>query len=234
MQYGKAFTFAFRKPKSGWKNVLLGGLVVMFIPVVGSIVFLGYRGYVASDLDEDPDLRYHRDFKFDKFGDYLSKGVWQFLAQMLIGCVAMLGYVIMFAGFLTVGQQSPDKMLLVLFAGYGITFLLVVIGTFFVWPLELYAALSEDVSVGRAFAFAGRFAGLMWGEMLVAVFVYFILAAVTMLIGQLACCVGMIPAVAIMSQAEIHIIVQLYRSYLEKGGRAIRDLDAIHDVTDAD
>jgi hypothetical protein len=234
MQYGKAYTFAFRKPKSGWTNVLIGGLVVMFIPIVGSIVFLGYRGYVASDLDEDPDLRYHRDFKFDKFGDYLSKGVWQFLAQMLIVCVAMIGYVAMAIGMVTLGRQGPEMVLTVMAIGYALVLVFTVIGTFFVWPLELYAALSEDVGVGRAFAFAGRFAGLMWGEMLVAVLVYFVLSFVVGLLSMLVCCVGVIPGIAIMSMAEIHIIVQLYRSYLEKGGPPVRDLDAVHDVTEAD
>jgi hypothetical protein len=245
MQYGKAFTFAITKPKTGLQNILLG-VVCLFIPIIGQIVWLGYRGYVASDLEDDPDLTYHRDFRFDRFSKYLTRGVWQFLAQLLLGSIVMVGYIGMFIAMMATtagtpgpaagaGPGGPPAMVLaILIGGYAAIFLLVVIGTFFIWPLELYAALAEEVSVSRAFAFAGRFVRLMWGEMVVAVIVYFILSLVTMLLGALACCVGLYPAIVIMSLAEIHIMVQLYRSYLDKGGMAIRDLDAMHELSDAD
>jgi hypothetical protein len=231
MQYGKAFTFAIKKPGKGLQNILLG-VVCLFIPIVGQIVWLGYRGGVASDLDEDPDLLYHRDFDFNKFSDYLGKGVWQFLAQLLLGCLLMIPYVAMFIGMFTVGQNDPAMFAIVMLGGYGLMFVFVVLGTFFIWPLELYAALSEKVSVGRAFSFAGQFARVMWWEMLVALIVYFFLSFLTMGLGLLACCVGVYPAVAVMSLAEVHILVQLYHVYLEKGGTPIRDLDAIHDLAD--
>jgi hypothetical protein len=233
MQYFKAFTFAIKKPKSRWKNILFG-VVCLLIPIIGPIVWLGYRSYTASDLDEDPDLEYHRDFDFNKFGDYLGKGIWQFLVQILLTCFVSIAYFGMFFGMMTVGPKNPEMMLVVLGAGYLAVFMMALLGTFFVWPLELYVALSEQVSIPRGFAFAGGFARLMWAEMLLAVIVYFLLGGLTFVLGMLACCVGMYPAMIVMSMAELHIIVQLYRSYLEKGGTPMRDLDAIHDLADED
>lgn len=232
MQYVKAFTFSLKKPR-GWVTILIG-VVCLFVPIVGLMVWLGYRSFVASDLDEDPELTYHRDFDTNKLGEYLGKGVWQFLAQMLIGCVMMIPYVGMVVLMLTVGTKDPTLMPVIILGSYGVLFVMLVLGTFFVWPIELYAALSREVSVGRAFSFAGRFVRVMWLELIVALIAYFFFSVLAMTLGALACCIGMYPMAVVMSMAEIHILVQLYRVYLDKGGTPIRDLDAIHDLADED
>lgn len=236
MEYIKAYTFFARKPKTGLTNLMFGALCAFsqgIVPFIGLIVWLGYRSYAASDLEEDPDLEYHRDFTFDKFADYLGRGVWQFLIQLVVGGVAgciAVGAVL--AGVFAVSQSDPNLIPLAALAGYLVYAVVIVLATLLMWPLELYAALSEEFSVGRACSFAGRFARLMWGEMLVAIIVYFLLTTLVMLVGVLLCCVGSLPAFAIVSMAEVHILVQLYRRYLDKGGEAIRELNKIHDLAD--
>jgi hypothetical protein len=234
MRYLKAFSFAFKKPKSGWTNILLGS-VCLLIPIVGPIVLLGYRAFAASDLDEDPDVEYHRDFDFNKFGDYLAKGVWQFLLQFFMGMmVAGFWYAGLAATLIGFAPKDPVTAFAIIGAGYLLLILMVFGSTMFLWPFELYAALGETFRLGRAFAFASIFARTMWVEMLLALIVYFILSGIVILIGFCVCCIGSYPAMVISSLAEMHILVQLYRLYLEKGGTPIRNLEDIHDLADED
>jgi len=238
MRYVKAFTYFAGKPNTGWKNVLAGALCLLaagFIPIVPWMVWLGYRSYAAADLEEDPDLEYHRDFDLDKFGDYLGRGVWQFLIQLVVtGTAAMIALAGAGVGVVVVSQSDPNLIPVVILAGYLLMFVMTGLAMVLMWPLELYAALTGQFSVGRAVAFAVRFARLMWGESLASIVVYFLLTMVANLAGFLLCCLGMLPAGAIASMAEIHLILQLYRRYLDKGGEPVRNLEIGHDLADED
>jgi hypothetical protein len=234
MQYVKAFTFAAKKPGTGWKNLLLAS-VCLLIPVVGQIGVLGYRGFAASDLDEDPDLEYHRDFDFNKFGDYLGKGIWQFLFQFFAGTFVLgAWYAGMAAALIGLAPKDPITAFAIIGVGYLFLVVMIFLATMLLWPLELYAAMSEQFKFGRAFAFASVFARTMWVEMLLALIVCTILRGIVVVLGLLACCVGAYPALVISSLAEMHILVQLYRHFVDKGGTPIRDLDELHDLADED
>ena len=70
-------------------NCFLAGLCFL-IPVVGPIVLIGY-GYETAELLHRSNGRRHWDFNFNRFGDYLSRGVGPFLVSLVFG---ILQYVI--------------------------------------------------------------------------------------------------------------------------------------------
>lgn len=224
MDYHKAFTFfAKKQPKSGWNNLLFGA-VCQLIPIVGPMVFFGYRLEVARDLEDDPEMLYHRDFDFNRFGEYLGTGVWVFVLQFAITVFAVtIGIAAaLFMALVVAAGQPPEIRLLLGLIGYLFAFLVLVGAYLFIWPMECHLAMSGRFRIGECFGFASRFLALMWGKTLAAVLVYFVATFVLLFIGSLLCIIGVYPAVAILYMAEGHIITQLYRQYLERGGEPIR------------
>ncbi|MGL4423571.1 MAG: DUF4013 domain-containing protein [Gemmataceae bacterium] len=229
MKYWLAFTFAWNKPKSGKMNILMMTLM-LFIPIVGPIVLLGYRNTVAEDLDDDPETKYHRDFKFEKFTDYLTRGVYQFVMQFVMQVVIGGGfYIVLLGGMMTAQSQKWSPELLLIFVGicYLLFFLVILITTMFMWPMEMYASLNRKFQLGEGIRFTKTYLRTMWKETFLAIIVYMILSMVVVLIGALLCCVGMYPALSIMMMANGHILVQLYKSYVNQGGEPLRYRDEL-------
>src|SRR5262245_40908593 len=87
MLYVKPFTYFVKKKPGGFTN-LLYGCVCVLIPVVGPIILLGYRAEIAEDLERDPQLEDYPDFTFNRFADYLQRGIWPFLMQLIVSLAA--------------------------------------------------------------------------------------------------------------------------------------------------
>lgn len=180
MRYILAFNFFALKPKTGWKNVLSVG-VILLIPIVGQMVVYGYRSFVFEDLDDDPDKRYHRDFSFNHFSDYLARGLWialiQIAAQLILGVgsyIAMLA--IMLGGGL---QGAPMPVMIGLVVGWVLSLMAAsLVVAMILWPMEIHAALKQPFQFGAALAFARTFQSAMWKECLAAILSFLVLAAV--------------------------------------------------------
>ena len=86
MQYLQPFLYYARKPETGFKNVLWL-CVASFVPYVGEMVILGYRGEVSDALERDPDLKKHPDVSLDKLTPYLMRGIWPFLTRLILSMI---------------------------------------------------------------------------------------------------------------------------------------------------
>jgi hypothetical protein len=219
MQYLKPFTFFVSKKPKGLTNLLLAAVCVL-IPVVGAIVLLGYRAEMAEDLDKDPKLENYPDFDFNRFIDYLSRGIWPFLMELIVGAGTMVLMLLVVAvGFMAYGAtQEP----VVGFAVGGLLFIpVMLLSMLVVWPLELHTQLTAKFEFGRAFAFMTRMLKRVWGQALLAALAYWFLGTLVALLGYAACFVGVYPAVVILGMAQQHLVGQLYRLYLDEGGEPI-------------
>ena len=102
IRYWHTYAFIFENPK--WAtNVFYGFLCVLssqLIPVVGVLLFIGYIFDVAESLHRHPDRTYP-DFTFNKFSNYLQRGVWPFLVSLVfsIPILAVLAMICVVAGF---------------------------------------------------------------------------------------------------------------------------------------
>ncbi len=222
MQYGKAYGY-FINREGGTTSTLLASLSLAstaFIPIVGQIVFLGYEAEVTEDLERDPDLEDHDDFKFDNFSRYLKRGVWPFVMHLIVAAIAGLGVVAAIAvGFAAAaGLNAPWVGL----AAYMVLLMPVVFLTsLFSLPLVLHVQLTGELRVGAAFAFASRFLGKLWGQCLVTLFVHMLISTALTTVGFALCCVGVYPATVVVMMAQSHLSVQLYRLYLAEGGEPV-------------
>lgn len=228
MLYLRPFTYFAGKPKTGLTNLLLASACGL-IPVVGPVALLGYRAEVADDLDRDPDLLAHPDFHFARIGPYLERGIWPFLYQLVVMGVAFVGIAgAVLVGWLASGarRELGDQLLVGTAAGVTAFLPVAVVCLAVLWPLELHAQLSGRFDPIAAIGFTVRFLAAVWGQALVTVALFMLAGTLLALLGLLAAGVGMIPVTAVLGMAQQHLTGQLYRLYLEDGGRPVpRPLD---------
>lgn len=218
MQFFKPFTFFIRKP-NGFMNVLCGCVCVL-IPVIGPIILLGYRAEVAESLEKDPDLEDYPDFDFNRFMEYLTRGLWPFLAELVVTVVAWL-FIAIAAGVGVVVAMSTSEPMYGLLVGALLLVPVTIVTMLLMWPMELYTQLSGGFNFGATIRFTFRFLGRVWGQMLIAALVFGFLSTLLSFAGLLLCIVGVYPAAVIQSLAQQHYVAQLYRQYLDEGGEPI-------------
>ncbi|MGL6073214.1 MAG: DUF4013 domain-containing protein [Fimbriiglobus sp.] len=222
MNYMKAYTFLWNGPR-GTSNILWGSLAIFsnsFVPLLGYFVWIGYMSEVVRDLERDPELNDHPDFDPNRFSDYLSSGVWPVLTGMLIAIIAIPLLMIIYAlgGLVWFFTQEP-------FAGIGVVLLLAfpmqIVLTLLTWPILLHVQIRKQLEFWEALRFARSMFSKIWGQMLTTFFIYMIFAVVISILGMLLCCVGYYPAMVILLGAQEHLLLQLYRLYLQEGGDPI-------------
>ena len=218
MDYGKAYGY-FLNREGGTKGLFFGSLM-LFVPIIGQIVFMGYQAEVTEDLERDPDVRDHDPFSFDHFSRYLSRGVWPFVMGLIVQAVAML--FIVSAIVVAVGVGVATQNLLLANVAYLVLALpALVVASLISLPLMLHVQLAGKLRVGAAFAFSSRFLGKVWGQCLVSMFVSALISGAIVMLGYAACCIGVFPAAIIIGMAQENLSIQLYRLYLAEGGEPI-------------
>jgi len=223
MRHWQAYRFAFSSPN--WlSNLLMGGLC-QFIPVVGPIVWLGYTYEVIVALHQRPQEPYP-DFDFGEFSRYLVRGIWPFLAQLIVGFV--LAPVILFfmygplviALIATGGGKGAEEVVLIALGGgwlFGIA-LSFLFAALISTPIQLRAGMTEDLGQALSWSFIRDFAGRVGRESVVAMVFLTVSAVCVMLGGYLLCLVGALPAMALVMLASQHLEYQLLHLYIHRGG----------------
>jgi hypothetical protein len=220
VRYQQAFGYVINQP-GGFVNLLLV-MVCQFIPILGPIVLLGYRAEVSVALSNDPELQQHPKFTFDRFVDYLSRGIWPFLIGLIL-VIPMFPILIgaLIAGFV-IDPPGPGNPPILAFALFGSALIVTSLAaTILSIPMSFHAEMTGKFDLGGAFRFAAEFWRLLFGLAIVTVFVFNILAFVVVIVGLLCCFVGIYPAISLIEMAGQHIMVQLYREYLDRGGEPL-------------
>src|SRR5713101_7324917 len=96
VRYLRAYKFIFDS-KNWFLNVLMG-VVCGLIPIIGGIVYSGYLFEVIDALHEDPDHHDFPDFDFNRFMTYLMRGLWPFLAELIITTVLIIPMAVVACG----------------------------------------------------------------------------------------------------------------------------------------
>jgi hypothetical protein len=224
MEYRRAYGYLFSKPN--WIQTVLLLAVCVLIPIVGVLVILGYRAEQLDDwLDEGTDESF-KPFDFNRFADLLMRGVWPFLYQLIIGMVfgLFLGMAYMGVILIAVGtaNKEPALFLTALAFFYLFAFFVQVIVKFLCWPFVLHGQVSGKFDFGAAWTFAKDFFSKIGIANLGGIALCcMIIDVICIFIGMLMFCVGLYPAAAIIMMAEGHILWQLYRRHLERGGSSI-------------
>lgn len=218
MQYQLAFGFILNRT-GGAVNLLLI-TVCNFIPILGPIVLLGYRAEVAQTLLRDDELRRHPKLDFNRFMEYLTRGVWPFITSLIVGVAAavFVGIAAVVAIGIGIAANKPE---LALILTYAFMFPILIISMVASAPMTFHAELSGKFDLGAEFRFALSFWKIVGGQAIIAMLVFIPLSILVAIGGLLLCFVGVYPASALTQMAGQHILVQLYALYLERGGDPI-------------
>jgi hypothetical protein len=191
MQYLRAYQYIFESPN--WTTNLLLGSVVSLIPAIGGLLLNGYCFDCTEDLYKTRGQRYP-DFNFNRFVEYLLRGLWPFVVALCIGFPAFIGL---------------------------LNLTIVVVQMMVVTPALVYAGLRQELDFGGTYRFVGDFLPRAWGELLLSELFLMVTGMLVMMVGLLMCCIGILPAIVVLSLARAHLYYQLYELYLQRGGSPI-------------
>jgi hypothetical protein len=232
MRYWNAYRFAFAHPNK-WNNLLMGG-VCMLIPLVGPLVLIGFLcdALAPRPIDDGtgrllppprpPHLPYP-DFKFDRFMEYLERGLWPFLVSLVVGLVMVpVGFLVMVPAFLIMAPGVTTGLKVVLGVVTVLLVLAMMVGSLVLTlPFMMRAALLQEFGPAFSWAWAKDFLARTWRETLVAVLFLCATGIPLAIVGYLMCFVGMYPAMALFTFAQWHLDFQLYDLYLSRGGTPV-------------
>ncbi len=217
----QAIRFPFRGPYV-WAN--LGCIALCFlIPIVGALVAQGYLITVEKRLIENIDADAPR-FNFSRFSDYLMKGIWPFLAALVLSLffipiiLAIVG-VTFVVSLILHDHKAPMVAVIVL----GI--LVYLTSILFIGPL-LQPLILKSSLLGRfEAAFDWRFALDYFKRVgLLSIGMHLLLMLIMFPATILSFCIPYLGLFALMTIAmfvQIHLNTQLYLTYLDRGGTPI-------------
>jgi hypothetical protein len=88
-------------------------------------------------------------------------------------------------------------------------------------PFMIRAGLTQDFRASFDIPWVKDFVRKMWKEILLSTVFLMAMAVIVELLGLLAFCVGIYPAVAAVMLMQGHLYLQLYQLYLARGGQKI-------------
>jgi hypothetical protein len=221
MEYGKAF--AFMTDDQDWIKKFLLAAVMVFIPVLGGFLLLGYSLEITRRVikSESPVLP-----EWSDFGDFLKKGFVSFivvfvytLPTLLLSACAQAPQVALLV------SDSRDNSIQMMAAGIALCFacltLLVGLVTGLLAPIAL-GRVADTGQIGSAFRFDEMFKLLRTkpGIYLITVMIISLTALILVPIGTLACFVGLFPVVAYINLVAAHLYGQAYKVTKAESGLA--------------
>lgn len=219
-------------------SVLAGGLCVLvsqFLPFVPYLVFGGYLLLVIESLVETPDAPYP-EFSFDRLTDYMGKAVWPFLVALpflLVFFLVYLGsyFASVFGVIMLANSQDPETIGLSLSIGLPLYFFsilaFVTVCGIVSLAMMLRAGLTGSFTEAFRFRWVFDFIRRNWVEQLL-VFTFFMLTSMVLSVFGLALfCVGTFATSAISMMALAHLMAQLYRLHVHRGGELIQRADPV-------
>lgn len=227
LDYFRSLQFITENPQ--WLQNVLFLAVCQMLPIVGPLLISGYQFEVAESLLHRTKPGSYVDFSFDRFKDYLLRGLWPFLVTLVCSTIltfplGILWMVTIFA-FLASGKPNGPPPELAILGFACVFFAVLVLSIAFnvlLVPLLLRAGYSQDFGQAFNFQFAKNFLAMMWKETVLATLFLLVIAFPLFFVGTLLCFIGVYFTTAILMLAYAHLIdYQLYALYLSRGGEPI-------------
>ena len=226
LQYLKMYSYIFENPN--WMmNVLLTAICGL-IPVIGPLVLMGYQYEVVIAMLMSGGTRYV-DFDFNRFADYLMRGLWPFLVQLIASLIAVPLVLIMLPimfGFMALVANAEDAAPIVLLIGIPLLILIFVplslIPAVFIMPMQIRAALAQDFAVAFNFGWVWDFVKKTWLEMFLGMLFLAFTGFILAICGMLACYIGLFFVMPLIFLAQAHFVYELYLLFLSRGGQPVQ------------
>lgn len=208
----------------GWLRNTGFALLLMFVPIVGPIAFMGWQCEMMQRLvRRHPDPRV--DFDFNDAVPYFMRG----LVPFVIGFVFQLPFFLVLYGFILVMALSGgllaeqnEAAAIGAMAGVGLVgFVFWSYGVAVVNAAHTRAELTEDFGAGFDLGSVFRYANKTWLKHLGVLMVFIPIAVGLSLLGMLVLFVGVYFVAPVLQMAAMHLRWQLYEWTQTRGGPAI-------------
>jgi hypothetical protein len=223
LQYTRAYTSFFESPN--WAMNLLWSGLAAAVPYVGRIVLYGWFGEILKCRIERPDQP-APDFDVHKLGQYVSRGLWPFLVELVVELllvvviVPVVGCCVGAPVALAITYEAPLWLVLVVLMPIAVG--LIWIGSqVVVLPMVLRSSLEQDFVTAFKWKDLRRFIGLVRNELLLVLLFLALAGFVLGLVGGAVLIVGGLVAYVLGLYAYYDLMRQLYLLYLERGGEPI-------------
>jgi hypothetical protein len=226
MDYMRMITYVFDNP-NWFMTLLLGGLCSI-IPVIGPIVLQGYRYETVIALLTAGGGGY-QDFNFDRFGDYLMRGLWPFLVTLALSFALVPFYLVIIIAAVAGGEDAGWLIGLVQMA----MLVIAPVAMLVLQPMLLRSALTQDFVQAFQVEWVKDFLKRVWVELLLGILFLGVASMVLVPLGLVACCVGLIFVAPIVALVQANMLFQVYSLYLSRGGTPIPIKLAAQGVTQA-
>lgn len=222
----ESFRFLTENPK--WAINILILAACQTVPVAGQIATLGYQFEVAEALLRPNRPEGYPDFDFNKLLEYLLRGLWPFLAGLIVSLLLLIPLtiltVISIFAFMAIGLEQMDSavgqtalsVMVCLFVGT------ISAGNIVMTAIMLRAGYCQELMPSFDMRFTIRFIRLTWREIIVAIMFLTIVFAPLMLLGLVLFVIGFNIVCGLMVPVQAHLLdYQLYSIYLARGGEPI-------------
>ena len=221
--------FVFESPQ--WiANVLWMSLGFLFSGmVVGMLAILGYQmDIVIAENGRVP--RRYPDFDMNRIGDYLLRGLWVWLAMLVVSIaigVLLLPFLIAFmVVILVLAGDGPNRQQEEMGVIVGIVSGMIgLVGNALIMavvvPIALRVGLTGNFAECLQWRWHLDFIRRTFWSLLGGTLFFIPLIAMYLFLGSVLCCVGIIPAIGWFYLSQAQFYSQLYGIYLQRGGTPI-------------
>lgn len=191
--------------------------------VIGNLLSLGYAMVVAESRTGGRDRNWP-DFDINKFSDYLLRGLWPFLWNLIFSFVVMFcvlipgALTVILAGALADGNDPSVPSIIVAVVGGIVTFGIAITLSVVVLGSMLHSGLSNDFMKGADIAWLGSFVSKMFWQVIYAGIVVMIVSMGISFIGALLLCIGLIAVGPMMRLMVCDVFAQLHDIFVSRGG----------------
>lgn len=207
----------------------IGNLLWLSLAFLASSIFVGQIalfGYGAELLErragrpENPPY----DIDSNRLGDYLSKGIWPFLANLVVQLAATVVVSIpigglFFASALVGGGLGGEEGLAIgMFMSMPFILVLSIFANMISVPFLIRGMVCQDFVKTLDLGWALGFLRIMFWEMLFSGIVFGLLSFVIVMAGFALLCVGYLPATGLVMGGMMYMTSQWYEIYLSRGG----------------
>lgn len=193
--------------------------------VVGSIFLLGYGASLLRARAGLPDQA-SPDIDSERLGDYFLQGLWPFLVYLVVSMISLvvvtIPLLISLAILVAFGSQMGEAGgVVVAMAVIPLIFAMIILSTVLIAPITIRAMICQDFQQAFDVGWCISFIKLTFREVTVSMILFLIMGIGVYFVGLAMFCVGVLPAVGLLSGAAMHLLAQWYELFLSRGGEPV-------------
>jgi len=220
--YGRVFSAPFKSPNWVMNVLWCVGCVVLSSVVVGTLVLFGYVAEVAVARTGGRKENWP-DFDINRLSDYLLRGLWPFLWNLIWTFILMIvgGIPMLITVALASALGNNDQVVPAILVGVvGGVISLVIYWACLVMMMAsmMHSALGNDFMKGADTRWIGLFFSRMSGVCLVAALVIGLASVPLSLLGLLFCFVGIFVVQAYLYLVFADATAQIHDIFVSRGG----------------